>query len=488
MLFIRLFINIFTQPHLTSLLSLPPSVVRVRTMSTRNTIAPIAGISFITGIALAVFVSKKFDRQVLEDNTIGHHHSLLLENNSDNEDGCIYLDYNGTTPIYPSVLKAMMPYLTLHYGNPSSSHAFGSKPRQAVETGRRQILDHLLQSPTAPTTSIWFTSCGTESDNLAILLALSCAGAPKNHIVTCNVEHAAIDLCLQQLQAQNRCTVTRVPVQPDGCVLACDVIAAITKDTCMVTIMLANNEVGACQPVAQIADYCRQKEILMHTDAAQAAGKVSVALHDIGQPDMVSLVRNYVYECVSVCVCAMMNKFLYLHEECASIHYTFVKKTQVGHKLGASKGVACLYVRDGCLSEAGRTHNKEPLLLIGGGQEHGNRAGTENVASIVGMGHAALLAGQHLEQNSTRMEELRMRLLTRLQEKLGADNVRANGPTNPSSRLPNTLSVGLRNVDSGELLRKIGNQVAASAGATCHSACGVSSVLRAMNVPDEFAK
>jgi cysteine desulfurase len=301
--------------------------------------------------------------------------------------------------------------------------------------------------------TLWFTGCGTESDNLAIQLAIqSTPHIRKKHVVTCNVEHMAVEAYLKHMVETGVIdSVTYVAVDTDGRVSAKDMIAAIQPEfTILVTLMLANNESGALQPVQQVALACRERRILMHTDAAQAAGKVSVALEDLGQPDMVSL---------------------------------------VGHKLGAMKGIAALYVREGCLYEHGRNlaHN-HGIMLIGGGQEFGRRGGTENTASIVGFGVAADLAWKDWKRNAPYMERMRQMLLSQLQVALGESNVRANGPTDPTLRLPNTLSVGFKNVHSGDLLGDIGHQVAASAGATCHSAGAVSSVLRAMQVPEDFAR
>lgn len=371
--------------------------------------------------------------------------------------GCIYLDYNGTTPIYQEVLDAMIPYLTSHYGNPSSPHGYARIPRAAIDRARAQILYKLLEaSPNATlVSSIVFTSCGTESDNLAIHMALLQAMEKRGHdsgfvphIVSCNVEHPAVELCLRSLERQGRCTVTLVPVQPDGIVRADDVKKEVTSSTVLVTIMTANNEVGSVQPVADIAQFCREHGVLFHTDAAQAAGKISVTLRSLGDPDMISL---------------------------------------VGHKLGAPKGVACLYVRPDALSP---TAEHASALLIGGGQEGGRRAGTENTPYIVGMGVAAERAARNLARNATHMKAMRYLLLQTLQNELGAEAVQPNGPQDPSRRLPNTLSVGLRGVHSGKLIQTIGDRVAASAGATCHSTedAPVSGVLRAMGVPIEYAR
>ena len=362
--------------------------------------------------------------------------------------------------MYPPVLAAMLPYFTTHYGNPSSGHALGREPRRAVDEARRAILTSLLgASKEADLSAIWYTACGTEADNLAVHLALQSTAETFSkedsrlpHIVTSNVEHPAIEVCLKALEDEGRIRVTYVPVQKDGCVEAKDMIAALTKDTILVTLMLANNESGALQPVKEVAQACRERGILMHTDAAQAAGKVSCRLDDLGQPDMISL---------------------------------------VGHKIGAPKGIACLYVRPKCYEEKGRSlsHN-HGILLLGGGQEHGRRGGTENTPYIVGMGVACTLASTDLAKNAKHMEAMRSHLLSQLESKLAdADiNVKANGPSNPSKRLPNTLSIGLENIHSGDLLAEISDKVAASAGATCHSAAGVSSVLRAMKVPEEYAR
>lgn len=363
---------------------------------------------------------------------------------------CIYLDYNGTTPVYKDVLKAMLPYLDEHFGNPSSGHAYGKVPRLAIDQARGQILRYLLQAQDR-LDSIWFTGCGTESDNLAIQLALqSCRHVETKHIVTCNVEHPAIENYLKNLEVEGSVKVTYVPVQNDGRVLASDVIDALTENTVLVTIMLANNESGALQPVKEISTECRRRGILVHTDAAQATGKTSCAVSDLGYPDMITI---------------------------------------VGHKMGAPKGIAALYVRPGCLEEYGRQiSHSHGIMLIGGGQEFGRRGGTENTPYIVGLGYAAQKAQENLERNARHMESLRTRLLKSLQNQLGEDNVRANGPDDPSLRLCNTLSVGIKGVHSGELLATIGHLVAASAGAACHSADGVSAVLQAMNVPMEFAR
>ena len=256
--------------------------------------------------------------------------------------------------------------------------------------------------------------------------------------------------------------VTFVPVDSVGVVSSADVISAIRPgQTVLVTLMLANNESGALQPVAKVGARCRELQVLFHTDAAQAVGKVPVDLRGaLGEADMVTI---------------------------------------VGHKFGAPKGIAALYVRPGCLDECGR---REPglywrsgSLLLGGGQEEGRRSGTPNVPHIVGLGRAAelLTADDKWRDNAAHMERMRNRLLIGLTKRLsdlGPDIVRPNGPTDPTERLPNTLSVGLKGVKSDELLSAIGLKVAASAGSACNShmaGLAMSPVLSAMGVPTDYA-
>lgn len=396
------------------------------------------------------------------------------------EKSCIYLDYNGTTPIDRRVFAAMIPYLTLHFGNPSSSHAYGAAPKRAINKARRSILDLLHPNNTTElddtyvNDAIVFTGCGTEANNMAIQLAIHSTKTTnikkKPHIVTTNVEHPAIAECLKVLQTKNEIDVTYVPVNEEGIVSATDVSNAITDHTILVTVMLANNESGALQPVKEIAEDCHQRGILFHTDAAQAVGKVSIALDERGISSSVDMV------------------------------------TIVGHKFGAPKGIACLYIRPGCLVEHGRTeptvfgYGSSGMLLQGGGQERGRRAGTENVPYIVGMGHAAeILASftskrkhKRWRKNASKMRSIRTRLLFQFKDAfqyIDPEIVRENGPADPTKRLPNTLSIGFKNVNSAELLKNVQSVVACSAGSACHASGGkISGVLVAMKVPPEYAR
>jgi len=340
-----------------------------------------------------------------------------------------------------------MPFFHTHFGNPSSNHWAGISPKDAVKSARRGILA-MLGVSSALLGSIWFTSCGTEADNLAIHLALKSSNFPKPHIVTSNIEHPAVEACIRQHEANGACTCTRVPVQSDGRVLEADMIAAIRKETCLVTLMLANNEVGSIQPVSGVARYCRTKSILFHTDAAQAVGKVSVTIDELGNPDMITI---------------------------------------VGHKFGAPKGIACLYVRRDCLSWDGSSGGE---LIVGGGQEFGRRGGTENVPYIVGLGKAAEIVICETTRNRKHMERLRNDLLSQLQSSLQRHDVPIHvyGPSVDSLRLPNTLFIGISGLCAKKLLSRLGHSVAASAGSACHSDSGVSPVLKAMKVEETVAK
>jgi cysteine desulfurase len=454
-------------------------------------IAATAACLSVTLASLAVITAwwKKWDEddeslerieneQLFEQETLLQHKKEQSNGNKDlycrQQDNCVYLDYNGTTPVYSFVYQSMIPYFTTYFGNPSSSHhAYGRIPAKAIQQARQQVCQLLSPLSDLSSSSIWFTSCGTESDNLAIQLALErfrqrrCDAIP--HIVTTNIEHPAVANYLARLEARSECTVCYVPVQRDGRVSADQVKSAIqlVTNVALVTVMLANNETGALNPVSEISRYCRQHDILFHTDAAQAAGKVSIQLDQLGDPDLVTI---------------------------------------VGHKIGAPKGVAALYVRPGCLQSSGQEASIHSVLLVGGGQEFGHRGGTENVPYIVGFGVAACAAQRHLTRNANHMERLRSLLLSELRCSL--ENFKesrsqqqplliVNGPENPQDRLPNTLSVGIRGIHSGRLLAIVGDQVAASAGAACHShqpgdngsaETAISSVLRAMKVPIEYAR
>ena len=403
---------------------------------------------------------------------------------------CIYLDYNGTTPIHPKVYQAMIPYLTNHFGNPSSSHAYGQIPKEAVSKARKSISSLLGRD--IPPECIIFTGCGSEADNLAIHLALqskkllhindtTTTNNNNNHnhkslphIITSNVEHPAISECIKALEKRGIVNVTWVPVNEEGIVSVSDMMDAIerqSKDVILVTLMLANNESGSLQPVKEISKYCQERNILFHTDAAQAVGKVSISLNDDNDDDDNDNVNN---------VGGIGNVDML---------------TIVGHKFGAPKGIACLYIKPNCFT--GIADQMEPMSMIyGGGQEFGKRAGTENVPYIVGLGTAADILMEkkkndeyQWQRNAQWMETMRSRMKERFINALGDDIVRDNGPKNPLKRLPNTLSVGFQSVDAATILQNIQKKVACSAGSACHASGGqLSPVLKAMNVPLEYAR
>lgn len=343
----------------------------------------------------------------------------------------VYLDHNATTPVDPAVLEAMLPFLSTHFGNPSSSHAWGLRARAAVEEARAQVAGLLGAGPS----EVVFTSGGTESNNTAVLGAARARRGKGRHVVVTAVEHPAVLEPCALLEAEGF-RVTRLPVDGEGRVSPSDAAAALTDETVLVSVMHANNEVGTIQDVAEIARLAHARGALVHTDAAQSAGKVPVDVAALGV-DLLSL---------------------------------------AGHKLYAPKGVGALFVRSGVAL---------PRYLHGAGHESGRRAGTENVAGIVALGRACAIARERLATDPARLEALRERLFEGLSR--AAAPVRRNSPR--EGCLPNTLSIAFRGLEAPALLAGIGDRVAASPGAACHSSGVVlSSVLAAMGVAVEDAK
>lgn len=329
----------------------------------------------------------------------------------------IYLDYNATTPIAAEAREAMLPFLDAEYGNPSSAHRLGRAAHEAVVRARGQVAGLLGAQPD----EILFTSGGTESNNLAIKgVALAQALARGDarlggHLVISAVEHPAVAepaRFLKRLGWQ----VTVVGTNRHGLVDAAEVAAALRDDTQLVSVMHANNEIGTIQPIRAIADRCRARGVLVHTDAAQSAGKIPVDVDELGV-DLLSI---------------------------------------AGHKLYAPKGVGALFVRRGTKLEP---------LLHGAGHESGRRAGTENVPYLVALGRAAEWAAAGLTEASARMAALRDRLHERLRAAVDP-RLSVNGADAP--RLPNTLSVNFPDVVGAELLARA-PEVCASTGAACHS-------------------
>ncbi|MDW7773302.1 MAG: cysteine desulfurase family protein [Desulfobulbaceae bacterium] len=343
----------------------------------------------------------------------------------------IYLDYNATTPLSPEVIEAMRPFIEEHFGNPSSSHWYGIKPRRAVEKARQQVAGLLQCSPE----EILFTSGGTESNNHAIKGMASAMRDKGKHIITSTVEHPAVlEVC--RFLDESGFETTVLPVDREGMVDPDDVRKAVRAETILITIMHANNEVGSIQPIAEIGEIAREHGIVMHTDAAQSVGKIPTVVDDL-RVDLLSI---------------------------------------AGHKLYAPKGIGALYIRNG-INPAKFCH--------GAGQERGRRAGTENVMQIVGLGRACESAVMNMEIHAPKMRMLRDRLYDKLAG--GGTEIKLNG--HPEKRLPNTLNVSFKGLTADSILEKIADEVAVSAGAACHSGTvSISNVLQAMDVGEEWAR
>ncbi len=344
----------------------------------------------------------------------------------------IYLDYNATTPIAPSVQEAMLPFLTEHYGNPSSSHSLGRACHEAIEDARDRVAALLG----ADGDEIVFTGGGTEANNLA-LKGIMMARAPAfgGHLVISALEHPAIAEPARYLEKLG-CRVSVVGCNRHGVVEPEAVAAVLKPDTKLVSIMHANNEIGTIQPLKAISEVCRSRNILLHTDAAQSIGKIRTYVEELGV-DMLTI---------------------------------------AGHKLYGPKGVGALYVRQGVALEP-YTH--------GAAHEGGLRPGTENTAFIVALGHACFLAGKAVEDASDRMADLRDRLEKKLQAAIGSE-LTVNGAQAP--RLPNTLSVNFPDVTGGELLART-PEISASTGSACHaSMTKLSATLAAIRLTPDQAR
>ncbi|MDI6743847.1 MAG: cysteine desulfurase NifS [Thermodesulfovibrionales bacterium] len=338
----------------------------------------------------------------------------------------IYLDNNATTNIAPEVLQEMLPYLKEMYGNPSSMHTFGGQLHRRVEEARAKVARLIGAEPE----EIIFTSCGTESDNTAIMSAAESL-PQKKHIITSRVEHPAVLNFCKHL-ARKGYRITFVPVDKRGQLNMDEFRKTLDDGTLIVSLMYANNETGVIFPLMEIGEMLKERGILFHTDAVQAAGKIPIDLKKF-PVDMLSL---------------------------------------SGHKLHAPKGVGALYVRKG---------TRFSPYIIGGHQEHGRRAGTENVASIVGLGKTCELAGENLYNEMTYLKALRNKLETALL-KLCPD-ARVNGDT--ENRLPNTTNLSFEYVEGEAILLRLNEfGICASSGSACTSgSLEPSHVLRAMGVP-----
>jgi cysteine desulfurase len=345
----------------------------------------------------------------------------------------IYMDNHSTTRTDPRVVEAMLPYFTVHFGNAASrTHAFGWKAAEAVEEARTQVASVIG----ADSKSVIFTSGATESNNLAIKGACRLNQHEFDHVITVQTEHRAVlDPC-RRLESEGF-RVTFLPVDRFGRIAPRQVADAITSRTALVSVMLANNEVGTLQPVAEVGALCKERQVLLHTDATQAVGRIEVDVEEL-QADLLSL---------------------------------------SAHKIYGPKGVGALYVR------RRNPHVRLEPMLEGGGHERGMRSGTLPVPSIVGFGAAAALCASDLMPEARRLRTLRERLFDGLSAALS--DIVLNG--HPEERLPNNVNVSFANVRGEALLMALRN-VAVSSGSACTSASVEPSyVLRALGVADELA-
>lgn len=338
----------------------------------------------------------------------------------------IYLDYNATTPIDKEVADEMISIIQNHYGNPSSSYEIGRNSKKAIENARKQVASLINAQPE----EIIFTSCATESNNIAILGIAFANQAKGKHIITSAIEHPAVIEVCKYLESQNF-EVSYLPVDTKGRINPQDVEKAIRPDTILITIMHANNEVGTIQPISEIAAIAKEKNILFHTDAAQSVGKIETDVEKLG----VNLL------------------------------------TIAGHKLYAPKGIGALYVKQG---------SKIQKIMYGASQEKGIRPGTENLVHIVALGKACEVAERDFNKNYATMLTAKNKLLAGLQTHFG-EKIKVNG--DPAHCLPNTLSIAFDNVEAHTLASIISNDIYISTGSACHAnSVEISSVLKAMNL------
>ncbi len=343
----------------------------------------------------------------------------------------IYLDYNATTPIDKEVVQAMQPYLSDYFGNPSSSHSFGIETKKAVENARKQVATLINCKPH----EIIFTSGGSESNNYAIKGIVYAYENRGNHIITSTIEHPAVIEVCKYLERKGF-KISYIPVDEHGIIDLEKLEKAITKQTVLITVMHANNEIGTIQPLSEIAKIAKKNSIYFHTDAAQSTGKYPVDVKEMGV-DLLSI---------------------------------------AGHKLYAPKGIGALYIKDGIQLEK---------LIHGADHEQNKRAGTENVLEIVGLGKACDIAHRYLYRNITHMHSVRNLLFSNLKKEI--PEIKLNG--HPERRLPNTLNISFPKIEANILLNELELKgIAASAGAACHTdSVDVSSVLSAIKLNINYA-
>ena len=343
----------------------------------------------------------------------------------------IYLDYNATTPVDKEVAQAMQPYLADYFGNPSSSHSYGIETKKAVENARKQVANLINCKPH----EIIFTSGGSESNNYAIKGIAYAYENRGNHIITSTIEHPAVIEVCKYLERKGF-KISYIPVDETGLIDIKKLESAISKQTILITVMHANNEIGTIQPISDIAKIAKKHNIYFHSDAAQSAGKYPIDVKEIGL-DLLSI---------------------------------------AGHKLYAPKGIGALFIKEGVQLEK---------LIHGADHEQNKRAGTENVLEIVGLGKACDIAHRYLYRNITHMQSVRNLLFNNLKSEL--PQIKLNG--HPELRLSNTLNISFPNIEANLLLNELESKgIAASAGAACHTdSVDVSPVLTAIKLSTDYA-
>ncbi|CAA0144888.1 probable cysteine desulfurase [Tenacibaculum maritimum] len=347
------------------------------------------------------------------------------------KDSFIYLDYNASTPNDPKVINAMLPFLTNHYGNPSSIHKEGQKAKDAIEKARMQVANSIGCS----TNEIIFTSGGTESNNHAIIGTAMSLKNKGNHIITSSIEHPAVIEVCKYLESQGF-KITYLNVNKDGIIDLNNLKNTISSKTILITIMHANNETGSIQPIEKIGMIAKEHGIPLHTDASQSFGKIKVDVKELN----VNLL------------------------------------TLAGHKVYAPKGIGALYIKKGT------PINK---LMHGAKHEYNKRPGTESTMLIVGLGAAAQLATEKLHENKKHMESIRNYLL----KKLTLLKVKSIVNSNLTKTLPNTLNISFKNCNSNTIIHKLKDKLALSSGSACHAgSANVSPILKATLCDFTYAK
>lgn len=344
----------------------------------------------------------------------------------------VYLDHGATTPVHPEVVAEMHQVLGEFFGNPSSVHTFGREAKNYLEEARKKVARLIGAEPE----EIIFTSGGTEADNLAILGTAYANQRKGNHIITSTIEHhAVLDVC--KFLSHNGFEVTFLPVDQNGVINPDDVAKAIRRETVLITIMHANNEIGTIEPVKEIGKIAREREITFHTDAVQTVGHLFVDVDDLGV-DLLSL---------------------------------------SAHKMYGPKGVGGLYIR---------RHTRLSPIFHGGSQERKRRPGTENLPGILGLGKAAEIAARDLAQENPRLVRLRDKLIQGIQETI--PEVKLNG--HPTCRLPHNVNFSFAYLEGESLLLSLDLKgIAVSTGSACSSGTSESShVLKALGLPPELAR